>query len=492
MKEFNIKTVTSFNQLIGILNENDIEYDLELIKSAYEFANKIHTGQTRKSGEEVIHHCLTVASYVAQLRLDTTSICAALLHDSIEKGDAGENQLDELFGTDVAFIVSGLNQIREYSKKFDQDQEQNEFVNLIFNSSEDVRIVIIRIAEKLNNLYTIDALDEAKQFSSARKGLYMYAPLAEYLGLGAMQKYIEDLSFKVLHPSEYKEIVNKFNEYYESTRNIVEEFENELNELLIEYSIKDYEIQTREKGIYSAYKKLKTKYKFDERQLSITEAIERNLKDIYAARVIVDTVEQCYIVLGLIQSNFETLPDEFSDYIANPKENGYKSIHVLFRYKESIFEVQIRNEQMHEFNEYGPASHIAYKFSQGSEPSENFTWTKDLVVWKDKEDKNSEDFRIKAFQNSIFCFTPKGLVIGLPKGASPLDFAYKVHTDVGDRYKGALVDNKMVSMAYELRTGNIVEIITGKNINVSSDWLKYTKSTSTRSRIRKRLRQQST
>lgn len=491
MKEFNIKTIESFDELIKLIDNNDIEYNLDLIRKSYEFAKKVHEGQTRKSGDKVINHCLTVAGYIAQLKLDTTSVCAALLHDSIEKGNALENQLDELFGLDIAFIVQGLREIRDYSKKFDQDQEQNEFVNLIFSSSEDVRIVIIRIAEKLHNLYTISVLDKDKQQSSAKKGLYMYAPLAEYLGLGVIQKYIEDLSFQVLHEKEYEEIINKFNQYYESTKNIIEDFENELEILLSEYKIQNYEMHTREKGVYSAYKKLKAKYKIEEKGASISKAIEENLKDIYAARIIVNTVEQCYIVLGLIQSNFETLPEEFSDYIANPKENGYKSIHVLFRYNKTIFEVQIRTSEMHQFNEYGPASHIAYKLSNKKDISD-LTWTKDLIVWKDKKNMNKDDYRIKAFQNSIFCFTPKGLVISLPKGASPIDFAYKVHTDMGDRYKGALVNNKMVSMDHELKTGDIVEVIIGKNRNVSADWLKYTKSTSTRSRIRKRLRQQST
>ncbi len=485
MNEFITEEVLSINELLSILENNSIDYDYELVKKAYEFAAQKHKGQKRISGDEFITHLLTVAGYIGRLKLDTVTICAALLHDVIEKATCTVDELDDIFGTDIAFIVDGLSKIRNYTKKFDKDEKQEEFTNLIFNSSEDIRIVIIRLAEKLHNIVKTDSVNIDIQLNAARKALYMYAPLAEYLGLGVIQRLLEDYSFKIIHPEEFNEIENAKIDFFKSRQNIINKFEEELTELLKEYGIINYDLHSREKGSYSAYKKLKNKYKYLEKGISITEAINKYLKDIYAARIIVEDVEKCYIVLGLIQTNFDTLQEEFTDYIAHPKDNGYKSIHVLFKFENVILEVQIRTYEMHEYSEFGPASHIAYKLQK---ENSSLTWTKDLVGWKDKSKLTKEDFQIKAFQNSIFCFTPKGMVISLPKDSSPIDFAYRVHTDIGDRYKGALVNGKMVSMDFKLKTGDIVEIILNKHVNASRDWLKHAKSTSVRARIRKTLR----
>ena len=490
MNEFSISEVNSFENLLEIINKNQIEYNLDLIKQAYHYAEKMHFGQKRKSGDDYTVHCLTVAAYIARLRLDTVSICAALIHDTVEKADADIDEIDHLFGTEIAFIVEGLTKIRNFSKKIDHESKQQEFTNLIFNSSEDIRIVMIRLAEKLHNLTTINQMDVDSQNNTAKKALYMYAPLAEYLGLGVIQKYLEDYSFKILHPKEYTQLDELVDNYFFSNKNLILDFESELSDLLSEYKVKPKSIESRKKGLYSAYKKLKNKYKYQEKGLNIVDVAKQNLKDIYAARIIVDTVEECYVVLGLIQANFETLQDEFSDYIAHPKDNGYKSIHVLFKFAGIILEVQIRTIEMHEYNEFGPASHIIYKMQRESRTASNqpITWTKDLVNWKSNESNKKDNFKVAAFQNSIFCFTPKGLVISLPKDASPIDFAYRVHTDIGDKYRGALVNGKMVSMDYKLKTGDVVEIIMDKEINVRRDWLKFAKSTSVRARIRRRLR----
>lgn len=490
MTEFSISNITTFENLLEIIKSSDIDYDFDLIERAYKYAKEIHQGQKRKSGDDFMVHCLTVASYIAQIKLDTVSICAALLHDSVEKGIGDIDNIDKEFGTEVSFIVDGLSKIRAFSKMIDHESKQLEFTNLIFNASEDIRIIMIRIAEKLHNIVSIESVEQETQVNSAKKALYMYAPLAEYLGLGAMQKYLEDYSFKILKNNEYEELNSFIEKYFSINKNIISDFENELKELLAEYKVKPKAIESRKKGLYSAYKKLKNKYRYLESGLPISEVAKNNLKDIYAARVIVETVEECYIVLGLIQANFETLQDEFADYIAHPKDNGYKSIHVLFKYEDIILEIQIRTANMHEFNEFGPASHFIYKMKRdgNNNKGQSLTWTKDLVNWKSDGSHNQETFKIEVFKNSIFCFTPKGLVISLPEGASPIDFAYRVHTDVGDRYRGALVNGKMVSMDYALKTGEVVDIVMDKGVNVRRDWLKYAKSTSTRARIRRRLR----
>lgn len=485
MKDFKTEDVVSIDELIENLKLNGLEYNYELIEKAFSFAAKKHEGQTRLSGKDILVHLLTVANYIGNLKLDTTSVCAAILHDVLEKSDCTLDELDEVFGTEIAFIVEGLSKIRDYAKKFNTTNHQEEFTNLIFNSSEDIRIIIIRLAEKLHNLLSSDGLDKERAENSAKKSLYMYAPLAEYLGLGLIQRLLEDNAFKIIRPEEYEEIENAKQEFFRSNKDIINDFQEEIKELLAEYGITEYEVQAREKGVYSAYKKLKNKYKYREKGIEMSLAIEKYLKDIFASRIIVSDIEKCYLVLGLIQSNYETLNDEFVDYIANPKENGYKSIHTLFKFQGTVLEVQIRTFEMHEFNEFGPASHIAYKLNKSDE---SYTWTKDLVHWKDKGELRREDFKVKVFQNSVFCFTPKGRVITLPLDASPIDFAFKIHTDVGERYKGALVNGKMVSMEYKLKTGDIVEIIGNKDVNVTRDWLKFAKSTSTRARIRKILR----
>ncbi len=486
MNEFIIQEIRSIDELIEILKKNSIDYDYDLINRSYEFACSKHSQQKRLTGDDFVIHLLTVAGYIGRLKLDTVSVCAALLHDVLEKAECDIDELDKEFGTEIAFIVEGLSKMRDYSKKFDKNEKQEEFTNLIFNSSEDIRIIIIRLAEKLHNIVTIDLVDDKVRQNAARKALYIYAPLAEYLGLGVIQRLLEDYSFKVIHPKEYDEIEKSKEAFFKSKQNVINEFEEEIRELLSEYNINKYEIYSREKGTFSAYKKLKNKYKYIEKGESVSDAIKNHLKDIYAARIIVNDIESCYIVLGLIQANFDTLQEEFTDYIAHPKDNGYKSIHVLFKFQDIVLEVQIRTYEMHEHAEFGPASHIAYKLQNKN--SSSMTWTKDLVGWKEKTSLKKEDFKLKAFQNSIFCFTPKGMVISLPKDASPIDFAYRVHTDVGDRYNGALVNNKMVSMDHKLQTGDIVEIKTKKDINVRRDWLNHAKSTSTRARIRRRIR----
>lgn len=477
-------TIVSFKELEQILLSNPA-YDLGKIKDAFDFASKVHSGKKRLSGHDYICHPLTVAKYVAMLNLDNVSIISALIHDVIQQGNVSIDEIDSKFGTDVAFIVDGLSAMRKFSQQSSQaSNEVNDLKTLIFNATEDIRVVLIRIAEKVHNIQDASALPEDLRIESANKALKIYAPLAEYLGLGVFQRELEDKAFSILEPKQYEFISNHIETFLVQQQNVTTSFEDEFTSLLKKYKIKNSEFQIRRKGVYSAYKKIKRKY-LEPGETEITPKSFERLLDIFASRVIVDTVEDCYVVLSVIQSNFESLQEEFVDYIASPKESGYKSIHLIIKYKGITLEIQIKTREMHEFNEFGPASHIAYKMGK-TKGDNSVTWTKDLVKWQDSGEINKEDFKVKAFSESIFVFTPKFLVIRLDKGSTPIDFAFRIHTDVGYKYAGAKVNGKMVSMGHELQTGDIVEILTMSKSNVTMDWLKFAKMTETKSRIRRR------
>lgn len=483
---FSVNPINSFNELIEILKLSDLSYDFDLIEKGFEFAKKIHEDKLRLSGETYVSHLLGVAGYTAQLKLDTTTILCSLLHDTVEKGGVDLNLIDREFGTEVAFIIDGLTTIQKLTKGFSDDKLDTENLkHLIFNATDDIRILIIRLCEKLHNLYKSDEnLSYEIRFKSARKALNIYAPLAEYLGLAMIQRNLEDLAFKTINPEIYNLIGSVIEEETKSSKSIIDEFIIEASELLQKYNVESASISSRRKGIYSTYKKVKRKIEDSERKIEREDLLK--LQDINAARIILNSVEDCYLVLGLIQSKWKFDPSSFDDYIAKPKPNGYRSIQIAIYFKDALFEVQIRTKEMHEYNEYGPASHIAYKL-RGSKKGvgDSLTWTKDLLKWKGG--LNKDDFKINAFANSIFVFTPKGLIIKLDKDSTPIDFAFRLHTQIGYRYAGAKINNKMVSMETKLQTGDVVEILTSKNINATLDWVRSAKMNETKSRIRRLL-----
>ncbi len=489
MDNFSLTSITTFDELLDLINKSNITYDLDLIRKTYDFIVKVHGDQCRVTGETYITHLLTVAKYIVNLRIDTVSIVAALLHDCADKATVSIDEIDKEFGTEVAFIVNGLGQVRDFSKKVsDEKKDIENFKNLIFNAAEDIRIIIVRLCEKLHNLQSIDLMDETTRNKAATKGLNIYGPLAEYLGLSLIQRHIEEISFKVLYPKEY----NLINDYLSKVNNnIIETLEEDIQDLTKQYNFTIKNISSRNKGHYSIYRKLRRKT----RHLGIDdfvkdEFIDELIHDIVAVRVVVNTVEECYMILGLIHSKWEYIQEEFDDYIIKPKDNGYRSLQTIIKYKGSYIEVQIRTEEMHEYNEFGPASHIAYKLKGSKSAGNTLTWTKDLVKWKDNDQLSKDDFKVKAFSQSIFVFTPKGLVISLPKDSSPIDFAFRVHTSIGYHYAGALVNGKMVSMDYKLQTGDVVEIHTQKNVTANQGWMKYAKSNATKSRIRRIMKRE--
>lgn len=489
MNDFNTKSIKTLSELFERLETNSIYYQKYLIEKAYEFITNVHKDVARQSGDSLVEHCLSVAAYIADLKLDQTSVIAALLHDTVDKGNISIDEIDSKFGTEVAFIIDGVSSARQLSKQYDSEQQHNlDFTNLIFSSCEDIRIILIRICEKMHNIFNLGGMDKDYAKTAADKILKIYVPIAEYLGLGVIQRTLEDKAFEILNPTEFNKITDASSEFLKQSRSAINKFEKDVKEILENHGIAKSEIKARRKGVYSAFKKIKYKYmaKGDDFETALSK-----LKDIYAARILVENVEQCYMVLGLLQSKYEPELDEFRDYIANPKDNGYKSIHSILKYEAITVEVQVRTFEMDEYNEYGPACHIAYKLkNQGiAAKEETLTWTKDLATWKEKGNKSREHFQIKAFQNSIFCFTPKGLVIRLEKDSSPLEFAFRVHTGLGLKYQGALVNNKMVAMNYKLKTGDVVQIIQGHKINVSRDWTKFIKSTAIKGHVRKALKE---
>lgn len=488
MNSFDTKEIKTFEELKALLTESSIAYDLEIIESAYNFAASIHANDARASGEPYETHILTVAKYIVQMQLDTITVICGLIHDTVTKEEVSIDLVDKKFGEEAAFILDGLKELQLLAKNYNSDEgEKSEFKNLIFNSSEDIRIIIVRIADRLHNILTIQHLPQSKQRLAAEKTLQIYAPLASYLGLGAIQTTLEDLAFQLYLPEKFEIMRKQIDEVSKKSSNILDDFQIEANKLLKDYNVKNYELYGRKKGIYSAYRKVKLKYS---KGNNFEDANFTQLRDIHAFRLIVETLEACYIVLGLLHSKFQYSNEDFRDYISIPKENGYKSIHTVLEYQDTFIEVQIRTQEMHQYNEYGPASHIAYKLSGLNATKSTLTWTKDIINWKSKKGSNKDAFKLKAFTESVFCFTPKGLVIKLKKGSTPLDFAFRVHTRIGERYQGALVNGKMENMEHELKTGDVVEVLTTKKMNVRRDWLNYAKSHKARAKIRRILRNQ--
>lgn len=486
---FDISEVGSWEELSNELTKSAIPHDTDKIKAAYDYAARVHAGDVRKSGDSQLEHLLTVASYLARAGLDDTSIIAGLLHEVLSKEPDKLDEIDKLFGTEVAFIITGLTDMEEHTKVFDDHNEDPQnFRHLIINGTDDIRVLIVRLANKLHNVLSLGILDPERQRNQAYKILMVYAPLCEYIGLGSFQSILENEAFKFAYPDTAKFISDYVTKQVSINAPEIDKLINRLRNLLGEYNVTPVSISSRAKNIYSIYNKVKRKYLGEDPE--ITEEHLAKVKDLLGVRLILSSIEECYLTLGLLHGNWDYFPEEFDDYIVRPKQSGYKSIHTVINHQGQPIEIQIRTQEMHEYNEFGPASHIAYKLKsyQGKVGNQDFGWTKNLTNWKTKTNLTKEDFAVKAFANSIFVFTPKGKVIQLPKDASPLDFAFRIHTNLGARYLGAKVNNQMRPMSYKLKTGEIVEILEGNKINVNQDWLKYAVATSTKSHIRKYLK----
>ncbi len=470
--------------------------ELAVVRRACEVAERVHEGRFRRSGEPHIRHALAVADILAGVRMDHETLAAALLHDVVEEGAVTLDDLRRDFGPRIASLVEGVGRMRviqgfggELGGKARHERAQAESLRkMLLAMVEDVRVVLIKLADRLHDMRTLDALPEEKRRSIARETLDIYAPLANRLGIWQIKWELEDLAFRYIEPALYKRIAAMLDERRVDREKYIERFIATLREDLEKAGI-EATISGRPKHIYSIYRKMERKG-IDYHQVYDTRGI----------RVLVDTVPQCYAVLGIVHSRWRYIPDEFDDYIATPKKNNYQSIHTaIYGPDEKVVEVQIRTHQMHEDNELGVAAHWRYKegaaFDSGFE--NKIAWLRQLLEWK-AEVAGAEAFSApinSAFAESrVYVFTPKGNVVDLPAGATPLDFAYHIHTEVGHRCRGAKVDGRMVPLTHTLRTGERVEILTVKRGGPSRDWLNaelgYVRTSRARHKIQHWFKQQ--
>ncbi len=451
----------------------------KLIEKAFDIAEKAHEGQKRKSGEPYIIHPVSVARILADLKLDGVSICAAMLHDVPEDTNFTIENVKSEFGEQVALIVDGVTKLKKFDFQSREEAQAESMRKMFLAMASDIRVVIIKLADRLHNMRTLNYQTEEKQKEKSRETLEIYAPLANRLGINAFKWEFEDLALKYLEPEAYRDIALMLNSTRKERTEYIEKVIKEIKEQVTPLGI-PFEIDGRPKHIYSIYKKMKTKNKsFDE------------LYDLVAVRIIVETVKDCYAILGAVHTAWKPIPMRFKDYIAVPKQNMYQSLHTtLLGADGKPFEVQIRTKEMHMTAEYGIAAHWKYKegISGPTGMDNNINWLHELMEWQN-DVKDSKEFvealKINFFSDNVFVFTPKGDVKDFVKGSTPLDFAYSVHSQIGNRCIGAKVNGKLVPLNYELKTGDIVEIITSSsNKGPSRDWLNMVKTAQARNKIR--------
>jgi GTP pyrophosphokinase len=464
--------------------------DLELIEHAYHFADWAHSGQTRLSGEPYITHPWNVALIVADMGLDDPSIAAALLHDVVEDTEVEMATIVQEFGEEVARLVEGVTKLRRLQfHTFRQEQVEN-LRKVLVAMAQDVRVILIKLADRLHNLRTLDPLPEEKRKATALETLQIYAPIAHRLGIWRIKWELEDLAFKHLDPVAYRELARKVEKKRSERVHLIEKAIQQLQRALTEAGL-EATVQGRPKHLWSIYQKMQR------------EGVDIDrIYDLIALRVIVNTEAECYLALGVVHKLWAPLPGMFTDYIAKPKPNGYQSLHTKVVGPDGeIMEVQIRTWEMHRNAEYGIAAHWRYK-EVGDEPQRKpdaldqaLAWLRELMemnrdIWDASEFTRSVIGDL--FRDQVFVFTPKGDVIDLPKGSTPIDFAYRIHTEIGHRCIGAKVNGKLVPLDYQLQTGDVVEIITSKHPKgPSPDWLRFVKTSLARNRIKRYLKEQS-
>ena len=458
------------------------ESDLDKIKKVYEYSKEKHQGQYRKSGEEYITHPLSTAIILTTVYADTPTICAGLLHDVIEDCDTTKEEIADNFGDEVSELVYGVTKISKIHFSTENEALIEYYKKIIVGMSEDVRVIIVKLSDRLHNMRTLWALPEVKQKSIAKETLEILTPIAHHLGIHKLKSELEDLSLRYLKPDVFYDIAEKLNNTKLERDKVVGDMLSSVSGLLKEHGIV-HEIKGRSKSIYSIYKKLEKGRKFSD------------IYDLLALRVLVETEQECYTVLGIIHSKYRPIPKRFKDYVAMPKPNGYQSLHTtVFGIDGYLFEIQIRTHEMDEIAENGVASHWAYKehkdLTEGvrSSTEAKLQFFKSIIELNE-EKMSSEDFvnsvKNEILNNNIYVFTPKGDVFELPKGSTPIDFAYRVHTRVGETTVGALVNNSMVPLNYTLKDNDIVKIITNKNSpGPSKEWINIVASTQAKNKIK--------
>lgn len=476
-----IKSSNLRKELIDKLNYLDKD-EIEIIEKAIDYACSKHEGQYRKTGEEYIIHPLSVAIILTTIKADKDTIIASLLHDVLEDTPTSKEELENLFGKTVANLVDGVTKINSINVSTENEYLTNYYKKIIVGMSEDVRVIIIKLADRLHNMRTLYAIPVDRQKLKAKETLEILAPIAHRLGMHKIKSELEDLSLKYSKPDVYYDVVEKLNNTKIEREECVSKMMDEVSTLLKNNGIK-HEIKGRAKSIYSIYKKLDKGRSFSD------------IYDLLAIRILVDKEQECYLALGLIHSKYKPVSKRFKDYIAMPKTNLYQTLHTtVFGLDGNLFEIQIRTYDMDEIAENGIASHWAYKehknaFLEMQNVTEQKLQFYKSIIELNEEKMTNEDFvnRVKdeVLNNNIYVYTPKGDVFELPNGSTPIDFAYRIHTQVGDKMTGAIVNNNMVNLSYELQNGDIVKILTNNNSKgPSREWLNIVKTTQAKSKIK--------
>ncbi len=465
--------------------------DIDLIRRAFDFSQKTHQGQKRKSGEPYFNHAFETAFKVARWRLDSRAVSAALLHDTMEDAGIEANTLKKEFGEEVVFLVEGVTKLGRLRYRTPEAKQAENLRKMILAISQDIRVILIRLADRLHNMKTLHALPHNKQRRVSLETYEIYAPLAYRLGMQNLSGELEDLAFPYLYPKAYQWLVENVKERYEERHRYLEKVKPIIEKILKENDIKPLNIDFRAKRYSSLYKKL----------LRYDMSLEQ-IYDLVALRIIVKTIEECYGVLGIVHQMWPPLPGKIKDYIALPKPNGYRSLHTtVFCLDNRPTEIQIRTTEMHEEAENGIAAHWAYEQKKGERDylerkpifadKKELIWVEQLRNWQ-KYFSDPEEFiqslKIDFFKDRIFAITPKGEVVDLPAGATPVDFAYQIHSQIGDQCTGAKVNNKIVALDYSLQSGDMVEILLQKSKKPSESWLKFIKTSYAKRKIKSALR----
>ncbi|MBE6624263.1 MAG: bifunctional (p)ppGpp synthetase/guanosine-3',5'-bis(diphosphate) 3'-pyrophosphohydrolase [Ruminococcaceae bacterium] len=468
-------------QLFEILAGNGKKYDLEKIKKAFLYADEMHEGQLRQSGEPYISHPIAVAEIVASLGLDTDSICAAFLHDTVEDCPEKTNisKVRELFGEDVALLVDGVTKIKSINIVDKEETHIENIRKMLLAMSKDIRVIFIKLCDRMHNMRTLYVKKDEKRRTTALETMHIYAPLAHRLGMQKVKQELEHYALQYLDPIGYKEIKGHIEEKYGKNVDFIEKLKSYVTEKL-EHTDIDFKLEGRVKTVYSVYRKMYNQNKsFDE------------IYDFYALRIIVNTELECYTVLGIIHEMFKSVPGRFKDYISTPKPNMYQSLHTTVIGKDGIpFEVQIRTSEMHQVAEYGIAAHWKYKSGEraSADVDQRLAWILKLID-TENEAADSEEFmhafKIDIFHDETFVFTPKGDVVALPQGATLIDFAYSIHTGVGNKMVGAKINGRIAPIDSAPQNGDIVEVLTSNaSKGPSRDWLSIVKTSEARNKIR--------
>lgn len=472
------ETVTTIDQLLERVQSYQSDADLGMVRKAYEFSAKAHEGQIRRSGEPYVKHPIAVAGVLTSLKTDVTAIVAGLLHDTLEDTVATAGELEREFGKDVVHLVDGVTKIGKITFKSSEEKQAENFRKMVLSMADDIRVVIIKLADRLHNMRTLEHLSEGKRLEIAQETLEIYAPLANRIGVGWVKNELEDLCLKHLKPDVYEMLRVRVAKRDEDRQQYIQEVRELVEKALGEHGLSGA-VYGRPKHLYGVYQKM------NKQSISFEEVY-----DLTALRIITDTKMNCYALLGVIHSLWRPLPGRFKDYIAIPKSNLYQSLHTtVVGPKGEHVEFQIRTEEMHRVAEYGIAAHWKYK-EQGrvqDKDSKAFGWLRQFIEWQSDLPDNRQfmdSVKLELFHDVVYVFTPKGTVKELPKDSTPVDFAYAIHTEVGDHCVGAKVNGKIVPLKYELESGDTIEILTSPNQTPHKDWLKFVRTSRAKTKIK--------